>query len=76
MNIKKPLMNVQILIEYDGRQHYIPIEPLGGEEELKKIKQHDEIKNEYANNNITLLRIPYWDIKNIEKTLRSNIWHL
>jgi len=33
--------------------------------------------SKYANdNNITLLRIPYWDIKNIEKILGRNIWHL
>jgi len=50
-------------IEYDGRQHYLPI--FGYTEksritELEKTKRHDEIKNIFCKeNNIHLLRIKY-----------------
>lgn len=48
-------------IEYDGKQHYEPIKTWGGQEELEYIRKHDEIKNKYCKeNNITLLRIPYY----------------
>ena len=48
------------LIEYDGEQHFKPIEKWGGEEKLKITKQRDQIKNEYCKtHNIPLIRIPY-----------------
>lgn len=48
-------------IEYDGMQHYKPIEYFGGNKQLKKQQIRDKIKNEYCkNNNITLLRLPYY----------------
>ena len=47
-------------IEYDGEQHYYPINFFGGEEKLKKNIQRDEIKTNYCLvNNIRLLRIKY-----------------
>ena len=47
-------------IEYDGIQHFKPIEHFGGEKSLEKTKINDQIKNEYCNkNNIKLLRIKY-----------------
>ena len=37
---------------------------------FKKTKLHDRIKNDYCfDNNIPLLRIPYWDFENIEEIL-------
>jgi hypothetical protein len=59
-------------IEYDGQHHYYPIKFNGISEERAKENhlitiKHDKIKNEYCqNNNIELLRIPYYDFKNIE----------
>jgi very-short-patch-repair endonuclease len=48
-------------IEYDGEQHFKPIEFLGGEEGLKQRQQNDKIKTNFCrSNNIKLLRIPYW----------------
>lgn len=48
------------LIEYDGKQHFEPIEFFGGEDGFNKTKRRDEIKNTYCKtNNIPLLRIPY-----------------
>lgn len=47
-------------IEYNGIQHYKPIEHFGGEKSYKQQILNDEIKKEYCiNNNITLIIIPY-----------------
>lgn len=54
------LPNHNVCIEYNGRQHYIPIAFFGGEEGLKKTKERDKIKKEYCKkNNITLFYIRY-----------------
>ena len=48
------------IIEYDGRQHFYPIEIWGGEEGLAITRAHDLIKNKYCfDNKIPLIRIPY-----------------
>lgn len=62
------------LIEYDGEQHYKSNPYFGGEDGLIGRQINDEIKNKYAeDNNIELLRIPYWDYDNIEKVLNEFI---
>lgn len=54
------------LIEFDGKQHYEPIPYFGGEEQLKIQKINDEIKNQFAKeNNLPLIRIPYYCINEI-----------
>lgn len=54
-----PLKN--ILIEYDGEQHYKPIPHFGGVERYRIRKLRDSIKTNFANeNNIRLVRIPYY----------------
>jgi len=59
-------------IEYDGEQHFIPINKWGGEENLKNNKIRDNIKNEYCiNNDIKLIRIKYTE--NIIDILKNNI---
>lgn len=48
------------LIEYDGQQHFIPIDYWGGEEGLRKSQHRDKIKDEYCkSHNIPLLRLRY-----------------
>ena len=48
------------LIEYDGKQHFEPINYFGGEDGFAKTKKRDEIKNTYCkSHDIPLLRIPY-----------------
>ena len=48
------------IIEYDGIQHFEPVEFLGGDEEFEKNKQRDLLKTEYClKNNIKLIRISY-----------------
>ena len=49
-----------ILIEYDGEQHFHRVFSWETEEEYNQRILHDKIKNEYAlNNNFILIRIPY-----------------
>ena len=64
-NIKKLsfdfyLPNLNMCIEFDGRQHYESIKYFGGDNQLQLIQKRDKIKNEYCEkNNIKLLRIKY-----------------
>lgn len=65
------------LIEFDGKQHYEPIEWFGGEEGFELTKQRDEIKNKYCQeNSINLLRIPYWECDNIEYLIEGYLDNL
>lgn len=55
------------LIEFDGKQHF---QDCGGSwdknDNLKQRQERDKIKNQYAlDNNIDLIRIPYWERDNI-----------
>ena len=53
-------------IEYDGIQHFYPIERFGGKKEYEDTKRRDEIKNSFCKeNNIRLIRIPYTDYNKI-----------
>ncbi len=55
------------LIEYDGKQHFKPIDFFGGESSFKKTQRHDQIKTEYCiKNDIPLLRIPYTKFNSIQ----------
>ena len=69
------LDDFNVLIEYDGEQHYRPIKygnmtQVQAEESLRITQFHDEIKNNYCKeNNIPLIRIPYWEKDNIESFL-------
>lgn len=59
--------NLIKLIEFDGEQHFEPVEHFGGEEKFLIQKERDERKNKYCEeNNIPLLRIPYWDYQRID----------
>jgi very-short-patch-repair endonuclease len=68
------LPTVNILIEYDGEQHFKPIEYWGGSAKLNIRQSNDEAKNLYANSkNILLLRIKYSEINNINRILKNII---
>lgn len=54
------LPDYNILIEYDGQQHFIPAFNWDTEETFKQRVEHDKIKNKYAKDNgYILIRIPY-----------------
>ena len=51
---------VKYLIEFNGAQHYKPIEYFGGEQHFKKQQEHDERKRAYCREHgIKLIEIPY-----------------
>jgi len=50
-----------VLIEYNGYQHYYPVEFFGGEKTYEKQVLHDNMKARYAlNKGYTLKVVPYW----------------
>lgn len=73
---------LNLAIEYDGEPHYIPIDFAGkgkewAENNLKNIQERDKRKNKYCQeNNINLLRIPYWEKQNIESIIENKIQEL
>ena len=67
---------LNLAIEYDGIQHYTPIEFFGGEKALMEQKDRDKQKDKYCkNHNIKLIRIPYTNhtYKEIKEVLDSNL---
>ena len=58
---------LELLIEFDGRQHF---EPIYGKESFETCILHDMMKDEYCKkNNITLLRIHYKDHDKLNEIL-------
>lgn len=74
------LPEYNLLIEYDGEGHYMPIKrgdmtDIQAEETLNSIKYRDAIKNTYCEeNNIRLLRIPYWEFDDITQILHRELF--
>lgn len=66
--------SLNMVIEFDGHHHFVPIKYFGGDAHLKETQTRDEIKTRYCiENGITLIRIPYWDYENIERILDEAI---
>lgn len=65
------LPELDLVIEYNGEQHYIPIEHYGGYDDYLIRRERDMIKEQYClDNNIKYLVIRYDE--NIEETLITN----
>lgn len=65
---------IRTCIEFDGIQHYQPVSYFGGVESYEKLKINDKIKNDYCEDNyISLIRIRYDQIDNINKILEDNL---
>lgn len=61
---------LNVCIEYDGQQHFYPIEFFGGQEGFELVQKHDKIKDQYCyDNNIDIIRIPYTILKNMHEFL-------
>ena len=59
-----------LIIEFDGEQHYRENNYFGGNNIFKDTQKRDKIKNKYCkDNNINLLRIPYWELDSVEDIL-------
>lgn len=57
-------------IEYDGEQHYFITYGWNDKEHLQQTQYRDKIKDQYCkDHNIKLLRIPYWNYKNIHQII-------
>ena len=75
------LPSLNICIEYDGRQHFEPVDfaNKGKEwalEQFELTKIRDNIKNKYCEDkDIKLIRIPYWEIDSIEEILKHEIFN-
>lgn len=68
------LPKYNMLIEYDGEQHFKIVNWFGGFNGFINTKIRDTIKNIYCKeNNIKLIRIPYWEFDNIETILNEKI---
>jgi hypothetical protein len=66
--------SLKLCIEFDGLQHFNPVERFGGEDALSKTIIRDCIKTKYCQeNNIRLLRIKYTDIDNITVILQLEL---
>lgn len=71
---------VEQLIEFQGQQHYNPVQ-FGGmsveeaEISYKESQERDEIKRQYCiDNGYDLIEIPYWEFDNIEKILKNRLY--
>lgn len=68
-------VNNRFIVEYDGEQHFYPIDFAGRGQSwaiksYNNVKKRDSIKNEYCiKNNIPIYRIPYWEYENIRKII-------
>lgn len=73
------LKKYNLVIEYDGEDHYMPIDRAGkgeewAKEKLKMTQYRDKLKNQYCKeNNINLLRIPYWEKENYQTIILNYI---
>ena len=64
-----------IAIEYNGQQHYIPIDIFGGELSLDDTKKRDELKRQKCKeNNCTLFEVKYNYTENDYLNLKNNIY--
>lgn len=60
----------KICIEFDGRQHFEPIDFFGGDDSFEKTQKSDIEKNSFCQlNKIKLIRIPYFDFHRINDIL-------
>ena len=54
------IKDINAVIEYDGIQHFYPIDYFGGQSHFKIQKENDDLKDRYCKkHNIPILRIPY-----------------
>lgn len=68
------LPEMNLCIEYDGKQHFELCDFFMNEVEFENLKRRDLIKNIYCKeNSIDLLRIKYTDFDNIERIIKEKI---
>jgi hypothetical protein len=61
-------------IEFQGKQHYVPVSAFGGIDAWRKLNKRDQIKEDYCKvNKIPLLRVPFWELIQLENALKKYI---
>ena len=66
--------SMRMIIEFDGKQHYQPVEHFGGQKTYETLKINDKIKTDYCEDNyINLIRIKYDQIEKITEILWENM---
>lgn len=66
--------NLMVALEYNGPQHYEPIEHFGGVEGFERTKIRDENKRRLARENgVRLIEIPCYDLTDNDDILRSMV---
>ena len=71
--------SINCLVEYDGIQHYQPVNFWGNEYAFTQIRfetlqRYDKRKDDYCKKHgIKLIRIPYWNFDNIEEILQREL---
>ena len=66
--------NLKLLVEYDGIFHF---EKIYEDDTFQAIQEHDGRKNHYCkDNNIPLLRIPYWEFDSVEAILDKKLKYM
>lgn len=67
-----PLHNT--IIEYNGEQHYKPLDIFGGKKQFEKQQERDMALRQYCNEHkIKLIEIPYTEYDNIETILEKEL---
>lgn len=68
--------SLNMYIEYDGIQHFEPVDFFGGVEKFERRRFNDKIKNEFCiKNKIVLLRISYSNFNNVKNILDSILFN-
>ena len=76
------LLDFNTAVEYDGENHFYPVKfgTQSLEDAVNKheyTKRHDEIKNKFCEeNNINLIRVPYYEFENMEHYLFEQFLNL
>lgn len=56
------ISGINVAIEYQGKQHFEPVDFFGGEEAYKKTIERDKLKRKLSlENGIKLIYINYWE---------------
>lgn len=54
--------DIDFLIEFQGKQHYLPVKHFGGEKAVHRQRYNDNLKRRYClDKGYNLVVIPYWD---------------
>lgn len=64
-----PYVDGGVLVECDGEQHFRQVKAFQTRQDFLRQQEHDRQKNSYClSYKIKLYRIPYWEIKRIQRT--------